>query len=246
MMRAIVADADHASREALRGQVDTICPQVSVEGVANSAESAKQLMDEIRPELVFIDEGLIEWPHAEQWSPKGQFFELILLTSQPAFREEALQLDATAYLYKPVQPQELAPAVHHAQHYLELMRDYRENRDLLLKVMRHEPPHDMIGIPTMEGVEFLKIDEIIRCEGVQGFTCIVTAQQENLLSSYNIGVFRKLLEHQGFFSPHKSHLINLCHLRKFKIEGSIIMRDGSCVPVARRRRLEFLERVRRL
>lgn len=246
MVRAIVADADHTSREVLRGQMTTICPQVSVEGVANSAESARLLMNEVQPELVFLDEKLIEWNSTEIWNPNGQLFELILLTSQPAFREEALQLDATAYLYKPVQPQELAPAVHHAQHYLELMRDYRENRDLLLKVMRHEPPHDMIGIPTMEGVEFLKIDEIIRCEGVQGFTCIVTAQQENLLSSYNIGVFRKLLEHQGFFSPHKSHLINLCHLRKFKIEGSIIMRDGSCVPVARRRRLEFLERVRRL
>ncbi|HRJ16530.1 MAG TPA: LytTR family transcriptional regulator DNA-binding domain-containing protein [Saprospiraceae bacterium] len=246
MMRAIVADADHASREALRGQVDAICPQVSVEGAANSAESAKQLMDEIRPELVFIDEGLIEWPHAEQWSPKGQFFELILLTSQPAFRKEALQLDTTAYLFKPVSDRELASAIHQSLHSIQLARDYRENREMLIKVIHHELPQEMISIPTMEGVEFLRLDEIVRCEGLQGFTRIVIEEQESFLSSYNIGEFRKLLEPFGFFCPHKSHLINPQHLRKFKMEGTIVMRDGSCVPVARRRRLEFLERVRRL
>ncbi len=246
MLRAIVADADPASAEMLREQLELLCPQVAVTGITHSAKSAWALMQEQPPELLFLDEGMIGPGDNGAWSANGHLQELILLSAQPAFGEDALRMDAGAYLFKPVQPGELANAVHQAQHHLELVRDYQENRDLLLKVMRHELPQDMIGIPTMEGIEFLRLDDIVRCEGLQGFTRVVMQQQENFLSSYNIGEFRKLLEPYGFFCPHKSHLINMRHLRKFKIEGSILMRDGSYVPVARRRRVEFLERIKHL
>lgn len=246
MIRAILADADHNAAEVLRKQVGTLCPQVSLSDMAYSAADARELAQQLTPELIFLDQGMIGPGDDENWNANGHQHELILLSAQPAFSEPALRVDAGAYLFKPVQPEELVNAVHQAQHYLDLLRNYQENKDLLLKVVRHELPRDMIGIPTMEGIEFLKIEEIIRCEGIQGFTRIFTTQQENLLSSYNIGVFLKLLEPYEFFSPHKSHIVNLWHLRKFKIEGSIIMRDGSSVPVARRRRLEFLERIKHL
>lgn len=246
MIRTILADADAASAEMLRKQVELLCPQISVSDIVYSAGEARELVQKRRPDLIFLDQDMISPGDDDAWCANGHLHELILVSAQPDFSEAALRLDAGAYLFKPVQPNELANAVRQAQHYIELMRNHQENRDLLLKVIRHELPQDMIGIPTMEGIEFLHLGDIVRCEGLSGFTRIIMQEQESFLSSYNIGEFRKLLEPYGFFCTHKSHLINLMHLRKFKVEGTILMRDGSCVPVARRRRLEFLERVKHL
>lgn len=107
-------------------------------------------------------------------------------------------------------------------------------------VQKHAP--SLIGIPTIDGLEFLKAKEIIRCEGLQRLTKVFTAGG-TIISSYNIGEFCKLLGPYGFFSPHKSHLINLQYLRSYQIGGVITLRDGSQAPLARRRREAFLERV---
>ncbi|MCB9349619.1 MAG: LytTR family transcriptional regulator [Lewinellaceae bacterium] len=80
-------------------------------------------------------------------------------------------------------------------------------------------------------MDFLKMGEILRCEVPQRFTRIVTTEGKGIISSYHIGVFRDLLENQGFFSPHKSHLVNLQYIRKLLREGTLVMRDGSTVPV---------------
>ena len=87
---------------------------------------------------------------------------------------------------------------------------------------------------------------IIRCEGVQRCTKLILKENKSILSSYNLGEFRKLLEAYHFYSPHKSHLISLNHIVRYDKEGTIEMTDGVAVPVARRRRQDFLEKMTRL
>jgi two-component system, LytTR family, response regulator len=93
-------------------------------------------------------------------------------------------------------------------------------------------------------MDFLPASDIVRCEGLNKYTLIVTTQKTQLLSSYNIGEFAKTLQLYGFFSPHKSHLINLRCIRRLTVENQIILYDGSQVPLSRRRRLEFIQRFR--
>lgn len=108
-------------------------------------------------------------------------------------------------------------------------------------------PHTkLIGIPTMEGIDFLYAHEIIRCEGLQKCTRIVSTRGSAMVSAYNIGEFKKLLEVYGFFSCHKSHLINLMHVKKLTREGFVYLSDNGAVPLARRKRLEFLALLRHL
>jgi two-component system LytT family response regulator len=108
-------------------------------------------------------------------------------------------------------------------------------------------PHTkLIGIPTMEGIDFLHAHEIIRCEGLQKCTRIVSTRNTTMISAYNVGEFRKMLEPLGFFSCHKSHLINLVHVKRFTREGFIFLSDSTAVPLARRKRPEFLQSLRHL
>jgi len=90
-------------------------------------------------------------------------------------------------------------------------------------------------------MEILNTSEIIRCEGLQKCTRIVALKRSNIVSSYNLGEFKKLLQIPYFFSPHKSYLINLKFVQKYLKEGSILMTDNKWVPVSRRNKKKFLD-----
>ena len=119
----------------------------------------------------------------------------------------------------------------------------RQDKLLLEKLFSERLTNELIGIPTLVGFDFLLVNEIIRCEGLQKCTRVVTTTKTDIISSYNIGEFRKLLEPYHFFSPHKSHLINLAFVKKYKREGTIILRDNSYIPVSKRKKSEFLNQI---
>lgn len=109
-------------------------------------------------------------------------------------------------------------------------------------------PHTkLVGVPTIEGVEFINTEKVIRCEGLQKCTLIVTTEKSDIISSYSIGKFSELLEEDGFFSCHRSHLINLKYVKKYTREGYIFFSaDSKPVPLARRRRSDFMDQMRHL
>lgn len=53
----------------------------------------------------------------------------------------------------------------------------------------------------------------------------------------------KLLNSDFFYKPHRSHIINLYHIKRFVGSGGryIIMDDGKEVPLSRRKKEEFSE-----
>jgi len=61
------------------------------------------------------------------------------------------------------------------------------------------------------------------------------------MSSYNIGDFTKILENCGFFLAHRSYLINLSKIKQYQKNGTIILDNNMAIPLARRRKEEFLE-----
>ncbi len=150
----------------------------------------------------------------------------------------AINSGAAGYLLKPVQEQALNQLVGECfQLPLGLETGHNKATNQYLE-------DQIICIPTLEGAEFLKPEDIIRCEGLQKCTRIVTHQRSDIISSYNIGIFRELLGDLCFFQPHKSHLINLQCIVKYHRDGTITMKDRSHVPLARRKKNELFELMR--
>jgi len=101
-----------------------------------------------------------------------------------------------------------------------------------------------IVIPTQDGLEFVKIKNIIHCEGEDGYTRIHFEDRKPMLSSNSIGHFNKILMAQDFYLIHKSHLINLDHIEKYLNEGYVILSRNKKIPVSRNRRSEFLAKLK--
>jgi two-component system LytT family response regulator len=153
----------------------------------------------------------------------------------------AMEEDVCGFIHQPATQSSVISAVGCAIRKLSRRASIRSSHDLACHDSSALPHTKLIGIPTIDCIEFLHVDEIIRCEGLQKCTRIITTRKNNLVSSYNIGEFRKILEDIGFFSCHKSHLINLGHVKKFTREGFVFLTDNAAVPLARRKRLEFMD-----
>lgn len=246
MIETILIGKETDSIENLVGHLSTYCPQVNVNGIARSRAEACRLIAHSNPDLVFLEVNIAAGAEDFLFEQPDLQFEMIILHSARYIDRELAGLNASDYLFKPVQLRDLLAAVAHAKLRIKLKKEWSACRQLLSQMHYQSPPNNLIGIPAMEGMEFLKVEEIIRCESLQQFTRVAITDGSGIISSYNIGKFCELLLPYGFFAPHKSHLINLQHIRKYTCEGMIKMRDGSHVPVSRRRKGLFLQRVKHL
>ncbi len=173
-------------------------------------------------------------------------YEIIYISDRSEDAISAIRQDACGFILKPLTLNDIIVSVGSAIRKLSERSTNRAADGTFSHDSAFLPHTKLIGIPTMEGIDFLHVHEIVRCEGLQKCTRIVSTRKNNMISAYNIGEFRKLLDEYGFFSCHKSHLINLMHVKKFTREGFIFLIDNSAIPLARRKRLEFLHQLKHL
>ena len=97
-----------------------------------------------------------------------------------------------------------------------------------------------MAVPIEGGMQFISMEEIIHCEGVNGYTKIYLANQKEILSSKSLGYYSGVLTQRFFYQVHRSHIINLRHITKYLKEGIVYLSNKCEVPVSRNRKNEFL------
>lgn len=247
MIRSILADRTNDDILSLESILSQEFPNINICGKGQTISSTDSLVNEINPELIFINIELLlnnGYELCDYFSHVN--YEIIFLSDTLNFVADAINCKASGYLLKPVQKKPLHIAVNNALQKIITKHENRRNKLIAEKFFSMSSNDNVIGIPTIEGFEFVSINEIIRCEGLQKCTRVITRDKTDIVSSYNIGEFRKLLEPLGFYSPHKSHLINLNYIRKYHKEGNILMVNNSYVPVAKRKKKEFLNQVKHI
>lgn len=247
MIEAILINEKENALAALEDKIVRFCPEIHIRGKAATIPTAQKMVSEKKPDLLFIN---LNMPANNGLEVLRMFTpldcEFIVVTEVIEFALEAIKCCASGYVLKPVCEDELKYAIRNAQKRITLREEMYRNQKLITDILSQFPVNDLIGVPTMEGLDFISAREIIRCEGMQKCTRIITSLKSNIVSSYNLGEYRGLLEPYGFFSPHKSHLINLRCIKKYKREGTIIMTDDSAIPVSKRKKSDFLQAVAHL
>ena len=247
MIRAVLIDDESKAIEVLKQKLHTYCPEIQVIGTASTTELAYDLITANHPQLVFMD---IAMPKENGFDLLRRLpnlnFELIFVTGFDSFALDAIKFCAIGYVLKPIENEELIDAVGKARRRIVEKLNSERNQQLLENMLNPGNSRNRIGIPTEAGLEFIPTEDIIRCEGFQKYTKVIALGRKILLSSYNIGEFRKLLERYGFYAPHKSHLINLHHISRYDKEGIVTMSDDSHVPVSRRKKQEFMDKLTRV
>ena len=246
IIKTLVIDDESGARALLRSMLQDHCPQVEVVGEADSMATGLSAISNYKPQLIFLD---IKMPHGTGFDLLEQVpnkdFEVIFTTAHDEYGIKAIKFAALDYLLKPIDIDELEEAVVKAQ---EKIRAQTRQLDDQLKVLfanfqNQNRKLKQVALPTQEGILFLPVKEILRCEADGSYTRIYRVSGEEILISKNLKEIEGLLEGLHFCRVHKSHLIGLDHVVRYikGKGGEAIMSNGSRVEVSVRRREAFLK-----
>ncbi|BDS12291.1 LytR/AlgR family response regulator transcription factor [Aureispira anguillae] len=244
-IRAIIIDDERKAVEILKNRIKKFCPNISLIAETQDPEEGIELINSLNPQLVFLDIAMPRLSGFELLARIEQpVFEVIFVTAFDQYAIDAIKHCAIGYLVKPIDKDDLILAVGNAIKNIVEKTAAQKNRLLLENQQITLFQNKKITLPTQEGLEFVKISDIIHCEGSGGYTKIYTLEKKILFSSLSIGHFGKLLENQEFYLVHKSHLINLSHINKYLNEGYVVLTHGHKIPVSRGKRKAFILKIR--
>jgi len=244
-IKTIIVDDERKALAILRTKLERYCPQIDIVAETQQPHEALKLIDSLQPDLVFLD---IAMPKMNGFdllkAIENPTFEIIFVTAFDKYAIEAIRHCAIGYIVKPADKDELIGAVHKALVNIESKNALKKNKQLIANLGVQTFQKKKIVVPTQEGLEFITIADIIRCEGTDGYTTIYLKGGQQHLSSQSIGHFVKMMTTPNFYQVHKSHLINLDYLDRYLNEGYVILSENHNVPVSRTRRAAFLDKIK--
>jgi two-component system LytT family response regulator len=244
MLTAVIVEDEIRSRESLNGLLKLYCKNVSVVAEADGVQTGIKAIKEHNPDIVFLD---IQMPDGSGFklleSIENINFSIIFTTAYDQFAIKAIKFSAIDYLLKPIFPDDLVEAVKKAEKSVASKKTQQNVEVLLENFKRPETEPPKIVLSTAEKINVVKVKDIIRCESDNYYTNYFFIDGKQLLISKTLKENEELLSDYNFIRPHKSHLINVIYIKSYNKHdgGSIVMTDGSVVPVSRRKREKILE-----
>ena len=246
----IIIDDEQNARENLNLILQDNCPEVQVLALADSADEARKLIEEHKPQLLFLD---INMPNEDGFelleSIEHKNFSVIFITAHNQFALKALKAGAIDYIEKPIDIEDLQEAIAKVKNNSAEGAGHLDFN--LIKSMlddyKNDSKTDTIAIPTLSGYEIIRTEDIVHLEADESYTRIFLINGKKCISSMTIARYEKVLDKNTFYRIHKSHIINTRHhLKEFnRHEGNIvIMDDGSSIPVARRKLSGFVNAIK--
>lgn len=245
-IKTLIIDDESGARALLQSMLNDHCPEVEVVADADSMATGLKAIATYKPQLVFLD---IKMPHGTGFDLLEQVpnkdFEVIFTTAHDEYGIKAIKFAALDYLLKPIDIDELQDAIVKARRKIQ---DRTRHLDEQLKVLFANFQNEsrklkQVALPTQDGILFLPVREILRCEADGSYTRIHRINGDQVLISKNLKEIEGLLEGLHFCRVHKSHLIGLDHVVRYikGKGGEVEMKDGTTVEVSVRRREAFLK-----
>jgi two-component system LytT family response regulator len=232
-IQTIILEDEERSVNVISNLIRQFSSDIDVIGSTGWVDKSVQLISEKTPQLVFMDIQLADGTGFDVLKRIGhREFELIFITAYANYAVNALRAEAIDYLLKPIGIPEFEDAVGRA-------------RDKILeRKKRKSPPlQKKIPIATLNGYEFVDVDDILWCCSKAGYTHFYCKGGVKIISSRNLGFYEELLYAHNFYRIHNSSIINLAYIKNYiKAKTSfIVLTDGTKLEISQRRKGEFLE-----
>lgn len=242
-LKAILIDDEESGLNSLRQKLLQHCPSVQILALCNKPVDGLTAINELHPDLVFLD---IEMPLMNGFTLLQQLsfknFELIFVTAYDHYAINAIRASALDYLVKPVEIDLLKSAVKKAFEKKE--NEPNKRLELLLEnASTQKKKLHKIAIPTFNGINFIKIEDIIYLEASGNYTKFYLTPSRQYIVSKTLKEFEDILPNDTFIRIHNSYLINLDFAEKYirGDGGQVILSGNITLEVSKRKKNELLK-----
>lgn len=249
MIRAVIIDDELHCIESLESQLTSYCEGLEVVGRTSDPTEAIKLIPEWKPDLLFLD---IEMPGMNGFDMLRELnqtdFEVIFTTAYDDYAVEAFRVSALDYLLKPIRSDHLVAAVQRVANKQEQSFTKEKLETLFSHLREPATNRHKIAFGTVEGLEFIEVNQITYCEAMRNYTKLALADGNNVIVSKTLKEVEDALKPFTFLRVHKSYLLNTEHVIKYVRGqgGYAIVTGGTAVSVARNRRQAVLDAFRKL
>ncbi|HRP52301.1 MAG TPA: LytTR family DNA-binding domain-containing protein, partial [Fluviicola sp.] len=234
-------DDGQRTRELIAKMIESVELDVQTFPIGENVKSGIQAINEVNPDLVFLD---IQMPDGTGFdllnALPSKNFDVIFITAHEEFAIKAIKFSALDYILKPVDPEELRAALERA---LMHKKDTPDLQFEALKLNIQPNQKRRLVLKTQESVHLVDLDQIIRCEADRNYTSFFLTEGRKILVSRTLKDYETLLAGNKFLRVQQSHLINLDFVDRYDKGngGSVVMKDGSEVPLSPAKRDVFFQ-----
>jgi DNA-binding LytR/AlgR family response regulator len=215
MTRAVIADDERLMREQLRARLGELWPELEIVAEAKNGAEAVELVEEHRPEVVFLD---IRMPAKtgieaarEIAALEGRVPEIVFVTAYDQYAIDAFQQGVIDYVLKPAERERLMVTVERLQKRLAAPAPSPDALQQALARLAEKlaPPSRLEWIQATVGaqIQMIPVDEVLFFVSDEKYTRVQTAQQEALIRK-PIKELLAQLDPAQFWQIHRATLIN--------------------------------------
>jgi len=240
--RALIVDDEREARHRLARLLAAHSDEIGVAGEANDGPSAVGMIEERRPDIVFLD---IEMPGLDGFGvldslPQEQWPVVIFVTAYGHYATRAFDVHALDYLLKPVTAKRLADCVAR----LREMRPAAQ-RARLEEARRDNRPLERLMARSASKLLVVNVDDVIAFQSDDKLVFARTPQGRFVLN-ITMKELEERLNAQTFCRVHKQAIVQISHAREVhSLAGGhylLKLSDGSDVQIGRNYAKDFRAR----
>lgn len=244
MLRAVIVDDEPKAIQGLIWELSNFSNDIEVMASFTNPYEAMTYLETNTPDCLFLD---VQMPTIGGFQFLEQLkttdFAIIITTAYDEYAIKALKHDAIDYLLKPIDSDDLRTSIAKIKKYSERVIN-AEKFERMLTNFNSKFDKKRISINTDGKLLFLDVDDIIYVESDGNYSTLYLQSTKKIVVTKKLKEVDAMLPEHYFFRIHNSYIINLNKIKAFvKNEGYVIMDSDHKIPVARKRKSDFLDKL---
>jgi len=233
-MKALIIDDERLARTELKRLLNPF-KDIKVVGEAVNADDALEKIQQLKPELLFLDIQMPGKTGFEMLEELDSVPTVIFTTAYDEYALKAFEYNALDYLLKPIEPKRLEETVN------KLVEKKRKKTvsDLDKEILLES---DQVFVKDGEKCWFVKLETVRVFESEGNYVRIYFDDHKPLILR-TLNYLDERLDDKTFFRANRKHIVNLKWIASIEpwLNGGLLvkLKDGQKVEVSRRQAIKF-------
>jgi two-component system, LytTR family, response regulator len=211
-VKAIIVEDENPAIENLKFYLKDYPMEIA--GTAKNLKDAVKIIEEVQPEVVFLDINLSGENGFDLFEMIDAEFKTIFVTAYDSFALRAFEVNALDYLLKPLVKERIASAMK------KLFKEEKNKPDL-----KKYDIEDTIFISNGPKACFSKLKDICYIEAESCYSKVVFTNKEPKVVPQTLKKWESILPENDFLRVHRAFIINTAQIKEIKkrINGTYIV-----------------------
>ncbi len=241
-MKTLIIDDERLARNELKRLLEPY-HKIEIVGEAANAEEALSLIEQLQPELLFLD---IQMPGKNGFelltSIEGEAPDVIFTTAYDDYAIKAFEFNALDYLLKPIDGERLKEAIQRVEEDRHIHQESIEGKPE--RASRVLGENDKVFVKDGEKCWFVKLGKIRLFESMGNYVRLHFDDQKPLVLK-SLNSLEDRLDPENYFRANRKHIINLQWIEKIEpwFSGGLLvtLQGGDRIEISRRQAIRFKE-----